>query len=168
MKFRLRLVGRTASGGVATPYPKITLRVRDKYGGAVHVRFQIDPGADCTAMPMSLAKREGIPFQQVQESSAGGLVGTARKYRDRLRVVLGGKEHVWPCDFVDVAAGNTLAPNMPQALLGRAGFLDEYAVAIDAGFVIITRLGPIRRAWRRGLHWFWGVTGRIASPESPL
>jgi hypothetical protein len=91
------------------------------------------------------------------------------RFRDRLRVRIGNCEHSWPCDFVEVPSeaqqGTTEAP---YGLPGRAGFLDEYAVAIDSGFLIITRLGPVRRLLRRCWRGLWSATGRIRTAEEPL
>ena len=50
-------------------------------------------------------------------------------------------------------------------VLGRAGFLDEYAIAVDSGYLIITRIGPVRRWLRRRLHALWGICGLI-HPEA--
>ena len=168
MKIRLHLVDRQASGGVASPFPMVTLLVRDAHGGIVPVRFHVDTGSDCCAIPVALARKVGIPFQHSQSTPVGGMVGTTLKYRDRLRVLIGGREHTWPCEFVEVNTSVTLPKDMPQAVLGRAGLFDEYAVAIDAGFVIITRLGPVRRVVRRWLQWWWEVTGQIHSSKEPL
>jgi hypothetical protein len=53
-------------------------------------------------------------------------------------------------------------------VLGRAGFLDEYAVAIDSGYLILTRLGALRKLWRRQLHAAWHALGLVNSIEEPL
>jgi hypothetical protein len=53
-------------------------------------------------------------------------------------------------------------------VLGRAGFLDEYALTIGAGFLVITRLGPVRRWWQRRLHAIWQAFGMIHPPDRPL
>jgi hypothetical protein len=55
-----------------------------------------------------------------------------------------------PLDVVDPATGELLPDITP--LLGRAGFRDEYAVAVDSGYLIRTPLGLVRRWWRRRLH----------------
>jgi hypothetical protein len=88
-------------------------------------------------------------------------------FRDRLRVVIAGRTHEWPCNFIDVPAEAAGHPIL-SPVLGRAGFLDEYAVAIDAGFLVITRLGRVRRLLRRYLHRLWALTGRLHPAEQPL
>ncbi len=168
MKVRIPLV-RHASGNADCPLPIVTLRVRDALGILVSMRFRVDTAADCTAVPTTVAGLFGISFQRTRASDAMGMVGTARKYRDRLRVAIGGREHSWPCDFVEapVQSSQRLS-SLPPAVLGRAGFLDEYAVAIDDGFLIITRLGPVRRLCRRVLHAMWSMTGQVHPVEKPL
>jgi hypothetical protein len=54
------------------------------------------------------------------------------------------------------------------AALGRVGFLDEYAIAVDSGYLIVTRLGPIRRWLRRRLHDFWNLFGMVHSEKQSL
>jgi hypothetical protein len=46
--------------------------------------------------------------------------------------------------------------------------LKEYAVSIDAGFLIITRLGPVRRLIRRCLQRIRKMTGQVHPAEQPL
>jgi hypothetical protein len=170
MKARLPLMVRRV-GGVTYSYPLVMLRVRDRYGLLVSLPFRIDTGADCTAIPTDLARREHLPFQQTQMEMVGGLVGTTQKFRDRLRVVIAGREHDWPCDFIDVpppAAGRRPDPLLQIPVLGRVGFLDEFAVAIDSGYVILTRLGPLRRLLRRGLHRVWQTLGMAHTIQDPL
>jgi len=53
-------------------------------------------------------------------------------------------------------------------VLGRTGFLDEYALAIDSGFLILTRLGPWRRWWRRCRRVIWETFGLIHPIDEPL
>jgi hypothetical protein len=170
MQVRLKLIDRKI-GDVDSPYPLVVLRVRDRYGTWAPVHFRIDTGSDCAAIPVPFARQEGIPFQQTRVSMAAGLVGTTPKFRDRLQVMLGGREHDWPCDFIDATPPEHAQRGDPLrevAVLGRAGFLDEYALAIDDGYLIITRLGPVRRMLRRGLQWLWAITGQVHPAEEPL
>ena len=170
MKARLALAARRI-GGTACPYPLVTLRVRDRYGVLLPLPFRIDTGADCSAIPQLVARREQIAFQQAQAGLVGGLVGATSRFRDRLRVVIGGRQHEWPCDFIDVpppAPGRRPDPLLDIPVLGRAGFLDEYAVAIDSGYLILTRLGPLRRWFRQRLHRAWQALGMVHSSKDPL
>jgi predicted aspartyl protease len=67
-------------GGRERGSPEVTLRVRTRYGDYVACRFIVDTGADFTAIPVSLAEREGIPFSRSQHGVAGSLVGQVTKY----------------------------------------------------------------------------------------
>jgi hypothetical protein len=170
MKIRLPLQNRII-GSVVCPYPRVLLNVRDSYGVLTPLPFRIDTGADCTAIPLQVARREHLSFQQSRPSIAGGLVGTATKFRDRIRVVLAGKEHDWPCDFIDLPSspsGHRLDLLLDLPVLGRAGFLEEYAISIDSGFLIVTRLDFFRRWWRRRLQAFWFVSRMIHPRDRPL
>jgi hypothetical protein len=153
--------------GIDCPYQLVRLRVRDRYGVWATIPFRIDTGADTAVIPVAIAKQQGIAFQETVPSTAMGLVGTTKTYRDRITVQIAGREHDWPCEFIDVPPEVGNVKELPP-VLGRAGFLDEYAVAIDAGYVILTRLGPIRRTLRRWREGLWATTGQILSPHNPL
>ena len=144
------------------PFPMLRIRVRDRFGALVALNFRIDTQADCTAIPVVDARRQAIPFHTDQPGHVAGLTGRVAKYRDRVRLVIGGREHDWPCDFVETPIAG-LSP-----VLGRAGFLDEYAFALDSGFLILTRLGPLRRWWRGLLHSLWRAFGLVRSPDEPV
>jgi hypothetical protein len=156
---------------MACPYPRIVLRIRDRYGLLVPLDFRIDSGSDCAALPLSVAQREGIGYGEERRGTVAGLVGATEKFRDVIRVVIAGREHVWPCDFVRVpppAPGRLPDPLLQAGVLGRAGFLDDYALAIDSGYLILTRLGPVRRWLRRCLHAVWQALGLVRRVEEPV
>jgi hypothetical protein len=144
--------------------------VRDKYGALTALDFRVDTQADLTAIPVELARREGIPFSEALERPAIGLVGETTTYRDRIRVVIAGREHDWPCDFVKAALPANIGQRPRELLpaLGRAGFLDEYAVTVDTGYLIVTRIGPIRRWLRERLHQLWVGCAMIHPERRPL
>ncbi len=161
----------SAQAGITGEYPVpcVTLRVQDRYGTWTEILLRIDTGASVSAMPVSLARSHGIAFQQQTPGRVRGLVGATTRFRDRIHVRIGDRDHSWPCDFVDVPAeAQQGAAAAHYGVLGRAGFLDEYAVAIDSGLLIITRLGPVRRLLRRWLRRLWSVGGRIRPAEAPL
>jgi hypothetical protein len=133
----------------------------------VDLPFRIDTQADLTTLPIITAQREGIPFATDHSGTAYGLTGAVEKFRDRVRLQIAGREHEWPCDFVASPPGVRSLPEL-SAVLGRAGFLDEYAVAIDSGYLILTRLGPLRRWWRRYLHAVWQRFGLVHPTDEPL
>lgn len=169
MKVRLPLARRTIAG-ISCPYPRVRLRVRDRYGGFAVLEFRVDTQADFTALPITTAQREGIPFTTDHPGRARGLVGTVEKYRARIRILIAGIEHDWPCDFVSGPTQSPAGVSPPDLtpVLGRAGFLDEYAVTIDSGYLILTRLGPVRRWWRRRLHAIWHALGMVHPIDEPL
>jgi hypothetical protein len=144
--------------------------VRDRYGTLTELDFRVDTQADFTSMPVRTARREGIAFSEEQERTAIGLVGETTTYRDLIRVVIAGREHPWPCNFVNspVPREPGVPPRELLPALGRAGFLDEYAVTVDSGYLIITRLGFLRRFLRRCLHGLWRYLGREHPAERPL
>jgi hypothetical protein len=131
--------------------------------------FRVDTQADFTSIPIPTAQREAIPFSQTQPRTVVGLVGQATTYRDRIRIVIAGREHDWPCDFV-VPPPQELGRQPRELLpaLGRSGFLDEYAITVDSGYLVVTRIGPIRRRLRRFLHVVWARFGMVQPHKQPL
>jgi hypothetical protein len=153
MRIEVRLRQVTADG-VPCPAPELTLRVRTRYGDYTEVRFWVDTGADLSAIPVPLARAEGIPFDPSVPSTATGLVGAATKYLGRIHVLLAGVEHDWPCNFIEVprtAAAGRSDPTR-RAVLGRAGFLDAYAFCMDGEKLTITRHSRLRRGWKKVLR----------------
>ena len=170
MKIRLPLTRRTVAN-IPCPYPRVVIQVRDRYGLLAPLPFRIDPGADCTAVPVSVARKENIIYQQTVPGIAAGLVGAAVKIRDRIKLVIAGREYDWPCDFIDVppaVPGRRPDPLQDVAVLGRAGFLDEFALTIDSGYLILTRRGPLRQWFRHRLHGVWQALGMVHPSKEPL
>jgi hypothetical protein len=165
---RVELQARVVAG-ITCPFPVVRLKVRDRYGTLAELEFRVDTQADFTTIPIAKAELEGIPFSRARESTGFGLVGETIMYRDRVRVVIAGREHDWPCHFIQAPAARQASPREELLpVLGRAGFLDEYAVAVDSGYLIITRLGPVRRLLRWGLHRLWKAFGMVHPPDRPL
>jgi hypothetical protein len=129
-------------------YPEVTLWVRTRYD-YTKLRFRIDTGADCCAIPVATAQREGITFTSDSSTlgTATGLVGRVGKYIGSIQVRIAGEEFDWPCDFL-LPPANTLG-NSPAstgmtrghnyAILGRAGFLTAYTLCIDDENLTLTR-----------------------------
>lgn len=162
MKVRLRLRGKTV-GRFSCDTPVVRLRVRAKHGRLAELDFRVDTQADFTSIPVAEALERGIPFSQEHQRTVVGLVGETTTYLDAVRVMIAGREHIWPCYFVKLPAPRepSRRPRELLPVLGRAGFLDDYAIAIDSGFLIITRIGPVRRWWRRLRKWIWTCCGLI-------
>ncbi len=167
MKIRLHLADRRVAG-ISCPLPVVRLWVRDQYGAFVALPFRVDTQADFTTIPVDTARHERIPFTTAHRGTAHGLTGAVEKFRGVVRLRIGRREYEWPCDF----AASPSAEDRPRPellpVLGRAGFLAEYAVTLDSGFRILTRLEPLRRWWRRCLHMMWQRLGLIHSTDEPL
>src|SRR5438105_1575587 len=82
-------------------YPELTLWVRTQYD-YTKLRFRIDTGADCCAIPVAIAQREGIEFTSGSATlgTATGLVGRVGKYIGSIWVRIGDEDFDWPCDFL--------------------------------------------------------------------
>jgi hypothetical protein len=169
MKVRIRLRPWVVEG-TNCPFPVVRLRVRDKYGTLAELDFQVDTQADFTTIPIEKARSEGIPFSEAEERTAIGMVGETTMYCDRVRLVIAGREHDWPCHFIKVPVLQEPGQptRQPLPVLGRAGFLDEYALTVDSGSLIVTRLGPFRRWFRQGLQRFWKLLGLVHPADRPL
>jgi hypothetical protein len=94
MKVRLVLESKT-SGGESCPTPVVWLQVRDRYDTFASLKFRVDTQADVTTLPISLAQKEAVPFTKTRPGTARGIAGKIAKYRDRIRVVIAGREHDW-------------------------------------------------------------------------
>jgi hypothetical protein len=148
----------------------VRLQVRDRYGTYAELKFRVDTQADVATVSVRVAEQEAIPFAKARPGTARGIAGKVRKYRDRLHVRIAGREHDWPCDFTEPAIDaetRQLLPDLAR-VLGRAGFLGECAVAIDSDYLIITRIGPLRRWLRRRLHNLWKLFGMVHPLDRPL
>jgi hypothetical protein len=165
MRWRIRL----DDSRPGPPAPNVTLLTRDRYGAFVEVKFKVDTGADCSAMTAAMARGLGIPFTQANEGTAAGLVGRVKKYRGELHIRLGGVVYTLPCDFTETPEGMSDREARARfgAVLGRLGFLDHFEVALDSDYLVLTRVGRLRRCWRllRGIQ---GLLGTISGPEDPL
>src|ERR1043165_6061515 len=103
MKYRIRLLERQ-SQGVSCPLPLVKLRVYDRSDTLAELDFRVDTGADVTSIPIALAARarqEGSAFRTDAPGRAGGIAGDVASYRHDVWLLIGGREHVWPCLFVD-------------------------------------------------------------------
>ncbi len=151
----------------------MTLRVRTRYGDYVSCRFIVDTGADFTAIPVTMAEREGIPFSRSQQGIAGGLVGEVTKYHGTFRLQLGGVEYEWPCDFLErVASGSpgnaTRQADQHLPVLGRAGFLDTHEFCTDGVRLTVIRLTPIGRWFRILKRWMERPLTHLRTGNDPL
>lgn len=115
--------------GYPSNYPYVHLTVRTKYGDSATMRFILDTGASISVIPVQVALREGIGFSKSHTGMlASSVGGTVLCYYDFITVqsALSGKPHRWPCAFAD-RQDSVYSP----CILGRAGFLREFAFAIS-------------------------------------
>ena len=118
--------------------PLVRIQVRSGHADLVIVSFCIDTGADFSALPLSLALKEKITVQRSEANRgiAAGLVGKVNRYRGMLPVRLFGENFTWPCDFLD-SAGPTSVKQ--YGVIGRAGFLDDFAFCLDRPYFTLRR-----------------------------
>jgi hypothetical protein len=137
----------------------VLLQVRSAFGDLTPLLFCIDTGADYSALPIPLACREGIAFprDEARRSIASGLVGSVAKYRGVLRVRIFSEDFVWPCDFLDTSGP---ASAIPYGVIGRAGFLDAFALCVEKPLFTLRRRGSF---WKRLLP-PWTPTHNIDQP----
>jgi hypothetical protein len=153
----------------------MTIEVRSRFGDFVPVLFRVDTGADVTTIPVPVAEEKGLGFTREHAGSATGIVGTVRKYAGSLHVRIAGMEYHWPCDFTErptAVEGRVGVTGQPltslSPVLGRAGLLDDFAVAVDSDYLIVTRLGPMRRWWRRRWRRIRLALRPAHDPDEPL
>lgn len=87
--------------------------------------FLFDTGADITSFPVSAAKKLGVDLDKCPEESMTGYEGVAvLVYRSNIRIRFNKKSFEIPCVF---------NPNEEvPILLGRAGIIDKFNIALDA------------------------------------
>jgi hypothetical protein len=121
--------------GIRQPVPKlwVTLCAPLKPGRVPFrtIEFTLDTGADMMVIPVSMAAALGIDFSRDIEGKATTIKGSVRCYYDVVTVksTLSGKVHRWPCCFVETTE--------TRMLIGRAGFLADFAVSIRNGQLIV-------------------------------
>lgn len=112
------------------PDPKIPVAVRTRRGWRSY-RFVLDTGADFTLAPRHLAEEMGLAWGSLPEARVIGVeLGGIVAWLGRLPLCIGSVELSVRCLFVD-------APSAPF-LLGRADFLERFAITIDTEEAKIT------------------------------
>ena len=153
--------------GVPCPYPKVVLRMRmEDEKEYVQIQCIFDTGADMMVIPQRIAAAYQLEYRKDDElrGTPQTLGGPVACFYDFVHVGchLTGREYKWPCRFTSKG---------DHVLLGRSGFLDEFAVAIvDDEFVIVPhyKSGLFRnfRNWFRRRSWF--QPHRPIGPREPL
>ena len=147
-----RLTGHPA--GLDCPFPHLRLDIRTRDGRYLPLSFQFDTGADFMVIPTSFADRYEIPYPTDYPGAVGTLGGAAACYYGlvTVRCHLTRREYRWPCGFTTGEGG--------RLLLRRAGFLDEFAVAIVEGEFVVRRPGRLARLLVRLRSWLGRAGGR--------
>jgi hypothetical protein len=133
--------------------------VRTRYLDYAGVQFVFDTGADLTSLPILMAQRHGIDFNQADavRGVARGLVGAVERFRARIHVRVGTEEFDWPCDFLAEPVPIAGQPPVPASrraygVLGRAGVLAVFKICVDDSFLTITLRLTDRPWWYRLAH----------------
>lgn len=114
--------------------PTISVLVRTLTGDRAYA-FLIDTGADISVAPSFLARQVGLDWEALTPASVVGIErGGVTGRLGRLPIRLGSAELQPRCLFLEV-------PGAPF-LLGRADFLDRFALTLDAarGTIILTEI----------------------------
>jgi hypothetical protein len=120
--------------------------------GITSMRFVFDVGSDLMIIPTYVAHREGIAYRRlhasVLTSSVGGRVSC---YYDFVTIQssLSGRQHQWPCAFAE----GMQAP----LVVGRAGFLDDFAPWIKDGHFFVGCRASLSRTVA---HFFESILNR--------
>jgi hypothetical protein len=134
MKRKIRLSERSGREDC----PLVLINVLTRLGTVAPIRFCIDTGADVSALSIDLARREAIIYPP-DERSRGvvtGLVGSVSRYRGTVRVQIAGLSYTWPCDFLDTTGPASFEP---YAVIGRAGFVDDFAFCLNKPYCTLRR-----------------------------
>jgi hypothetical protein len=138
--FKRLLVSQT---GLACDRAQVEIEIVTAHGGTKKLRFICDTGSDLMVIPVYVARREGIRYREGYPGTLGSSVGgSTRCYYDfvQLHSSLSGRMHRWVCAFADSLQA--------RLIVGRAGFLDDFSVAIQGGHVVVSYPVSLRRFLR--------------------
>jgi hypothetical protein len=119
-------------GCPATLPPELPVELVTSYGDTVCLRFFYDTGADLMVIPVYVANHVGIRYRVDYSGTVSSSVGgSARCYFDfvQVRSSLSGRTHRWVCAFAESLQA--------RLLLGRAGFLDDFAAGVQGRQLIV-------------------------------
>jgi hypothetical protein len=125
--------------GLGCDYPQVRITIVTSSGDTT-LRFFYDTGADLMVIPLYVARHVGIPYREEFPGMIGSsLGGGVRCYYDfvQVRSSLSGKTHRWVCAFADSLQA--------RLVVGRAGFLDDFAIAITGHHLIVSHPVSVSR-----------------------
>lgn|SRR5262245_21129230 len=147
---RQPLAGARLPTGFVGVKARIELLVRSRFGTFEPLRFQVDSAANVTSIPVTRARnsRIAIPAKTIEinvRTSAGTVRQRVHPGRITVRVPgLPGGDFSWPCHFVEQAG------DVPTALLGLSGVLDDLRITFDGrysadapyGWLVLEEVSP--------------------------
>jgi hypothetical protein len=126
--------------GLPCDLPQVEVEIATDYGLTTRLRFFYDTGADLMVIPIYVADHEGIRFRKDYRGTLGSSMGgTVDCFYDfvRVRSSLSGRTHRWVCAFAD---------NLKtHPIIGRAGFLQDFAACIRRGHLVVSHPVSLRR-----------------------
>jgi len=126
--------------GLPCDSPELPVEIVTGYGDTTTLRFFHDTGADHMIIPVYIARQEGIRYREdypgMLSSSVGGSV---RCYYDfvQVRSSLSGRTHRWVGAFAESLQA--------RLTLGRSGFLDDFAAAVQGHHLVVSHPVSLRR-----------------------
>ena len=120
----------------------VTLGVKNKRAIFCEIRFLVDTGAEISAIPMSVAKENGIPYHSKQRVPIRGVSEEPirNSFLNKVEVKIGTETCIIDCLIYDDDGEGG------HAFLGRAGIFEKFYVVFKDWHVYITRKEPARHA----------------------
>jgi hypothetical protein len=119
--------------GLRCDRAEVPVEVVTGYGDTAKLRFVHDTGTDLMVIPIYVAHHEGIRYRQDYPGTLSSSVGgSVRCFYDfvQVRSSLSGRTHRWVCAFAEGLQA--------RLILGRSGFLDDFAAAIKGHHLIVS------------------------------
>jgi hypothetical protein len=119
--------------GLPCEFPELPVEIVTSYGDTRRLRFFYDTGADHMVIPVYVARHAGIRYREEYPETLGSSVGgSTRCFYDfvQVRSSLSGRTHRWVCAFAESLQA--------RLLVGRAGFLDDFAVAVKGRHLVVS------------------------------
>jgi hypothetical protein len=168
---RYRLVGRfnTAPGlkallgsqeGLPCDRPEVPIQIVTRSGEPKKLPFVYDTGSDHLVIPVYVARRVDIPYREDYPGTLGSSVGgSTRCYYDFVQVCssLSGRTHRWVCAFAESLQA--------RLLVGRSGFLDDFAAAVKGHHLIVSHSVSVSRFLK---HHAARLRARTRDEEEPI
>lgn len=126
--------------GLRCDHGEVAIDIVTDDGDTTRHRFFYDSGADLMVIPTHVAHVEGIRYSAAYPGMiASSLGGDARCFYDyvQVRSSLSGKVHRWVCAFAE--------SERTRLVVGRAGFLHDFAACFRGNQLIVSHSVSVRR-----------------------